>query len=126
MHRVRMAVRENRLTSSVITEDDYVAMLEEHGRGWVVECESVIVAFAVGDARDGNIWALFVDPPHERRGHGRRLHDAMVAWLRSRGLERFWLTTEPGTRAERFYQAAGWRRAGRLDGGQVRYELEMK
>jgi GNAT superfamily N-acetyltransferase len=123
MHHVRMAVRENRLTSSVITEDDYVAMLEEHGRGWVVECESAIVAFAVADARDGNIWALFVDPPHERRGHGRRLHDRMVAWLRSRGLARMWLTTQPGTRAETFYQAAGWRHAGRTEDGQVRYEL---
>ena len=124
MHRVRMSVRENRLTSGVITGGDYVAALEQHGHGWVIEDEGAILAFAVGDARDGNIWALFVDPPYERRGHGRRLHDAMVAWLRSRGLERLWLTTEPGTRAERFYRAAGWRPAGRAQGGQVRYELK--
>ena len=124
MHRVRMSVRENRLTSSVITEADYVAALEQHGRGWVIEGEGAVLAFAVGDARDGNIWALFVDPPHERRGYGRRLHDAMVAWLRSRGLARLWLTTEPGTRAEKFYQAAGWRPAGRTRDGQVLYELK--
>jgi GNAT superfamily N-acetyltransferase len=65
------------------------------------------VAFAIGNATYGNIWALFVDPAHERRGHGRRLHDAMVAWLWSQGLRKLWLTTEPGTRAERFYTEAG-------------------
>jgi GNAT superfamily N-acetyltransferase len=32
-----------------------------------------VVAFAIGDATIGNIWALFVDPRHERRGFGRRL-----------------------------------------------------
>jgi GNAT superfamily N-acetyltransferase len=125
MHRVRMAVRENRLTSSVITEADYVAAIEEHGHGWVVEEAGQIVGFAVGDARDGNIWALFVHPGHERRGHGRRLHDAMVAWLRSRGLARLWLTTEPGTRAQRFYEAAGWQADGRTGEGQLRYTLEL-
>jgi GNAT superfamily N-acetyltransferase len=126
MHRVRLAVRENRLTSSVITEADYVAMIEEHGRGWVVEEAHEIVGFAVGDARDGNIWALFVHPQHERRGHGRRLHDAMVSWLASRGLARLWLTTQPGTRAQRFYEAAGWRPDGETNAGSMRYILQLK
>ena len=126
MHRVRMAVRENRLTSSVIGKADYIAAIEQHGRGWVIEQAGEIIAFAVGDARDGNIWALFVDPAHERRGHGRRLHDAMASWLRSRGVERLWLTTEPGTRAEKFYQAAGWKRAGGAPDRQVRYVLDVK
>jgi GNAT superfamily N-acetyltransferase len=58
-----------------------------------------------------NIWALFVDPEHERRGYGRMLHDTMTDWLRSRGVERLWLTTEPGTRAQKFYEAAGWHRS---------------
>jgi GNAT superfamily N-acetyltransferase len=66
---------------------------------------------------------LFVHPDHERRGHGRRLHDAMVAWLWSRGLERLWLTTQPGTRAEKFYAAAGWVRTGVASRGEVRFEL---
>ena len=32
---------------------------------------------------DGRVWALFVDPAHEGHGHGRALHDVMIAWLRS-------------------------------------------
>lgn len=123
MHRVRLAVRENRLTTTVLTEGDYQAAIEHHGRGWVTEEHGEVVGFAVGDARDGNIWALFVHPDHERRGHGRRLHDAMVSWLWARGLRRLWLTTDPGTRAQRFYEAAGWRQAGAAEHGAVRLEL---
>ena len=108
MHRVRLAVRENRLRSSVITEEHYLPAIESTGRGWVVEVDGQVVGFAIGNADTGNIWALFVDPEHEGRGHGRALHDAMVEWLFSRGLRHLWLGTDPDTRAERFYRAAGW------------------
>lgn len=123
MHRVRMSVRENELVSVVLTERDYVEAIEQTGRGWVVEIDGHIVAFAVGDKDSGSIWALFVEPGHERKGYGRRLHDAMVGWLWAQGHERLWLTTEPGTRAERFYQEAGWHRVGSASRGEVRFEL---
>lgn len=123
MHRVRLAVRENRLTSTVITERDYIPAIESTGRGWVVECSGRIVAFAVGNATTGNIWALFVDPDHEGRGHGRRLHDEMVGWLWSQGLSCLWLTTTAATRAERFYRTAGWREAGCTEEHELRFEL---
>jgi GNAT superfamily N-acetyltransferase len=74
MHRVRLAVRENRLTAN-ITQEDYVPAIEHTGRGWVVEVDGAVVGFAVGNAATGNIWALFVDPAHEGQGHGRRLHE---------------------------------------------------
>jgi GNAT superfamily N-acetyltransferase len=96
--------------------------IEKTGRGWVIESEGAIVAFAIGNAENGNIWALFVDPTHEHRGYGRLLHDTMVEWLFSRGLERLWLTTEPGTRAQRFYEAAGWERIGLTNSGELRFE----
>jgi GNAT superfamily N-acetyltransferase len=123
MHRIRHAVRENRLRSGAITEADYLPEIEETGRGWVAEDGGEVVGFAVGNAKTGNIWALFVHPDHERRGHGRRLHDVMVGWLFSRGVERLWLSTDPGTRAQRFYEAAGWSFAGMLPDGEARYEL---
>jgi GNAT superfamily N-acetyltransferase len=124
IQRVRHSVRENRLVSGVIGDDDVLAMMQVHGRGWVVEEEGQVVAFAFGDARDGNIWGLFVDPEHERRGHGRRLHDEMLRWLWSRGLRRLWLSTDPGTRAERFYRAAGWRAVGPAAHGETRFEVD--
>jgi GNAT superfamily N-acetyltransferase len=123
MHRVRMSVLENRLTSMVLTEDDYVVAVEQTGRGWVLELQQEIVAFSVGNADDGSVWALFVEPRHEGKGYGRQLHDVMVAWLWERGHDRLWLTTEPGTRAERFYARAGWKRVGTASRGEIRFEL---
>lgn len=117
-----MSVHENRLVSTVITEADTIHAIEALGRGWVVEVQGQIVAFAIGNAETGNIWALFVHPDHEARGYGRQLHDTMIDWLWSQGLKRLWLSTEPGTRAQRFYQKAGWLPAGRTDAGEVRFE----
>ena len=125
IQRVRHSVRENRLVSRVISDDEVIEHLEALGRGWVVEDRAEIVGFAIGRVRDGNIWALFVDPAYERRGYGRRLHDAMVAWMFAQGVESLWLTTEPGTRAEGFYRDAGWTDAGLVPGGRER-RFEMR
>jgi GNAT superfamily N-acetyltransferase len=119
-------VRENRLTSGVITDADVVDAIERTGRGWVVEVDGRIVGFAVGNAETGNIWALFVEPEHEGQGHGRRLHDSMVQWLVSRGLSRLWLSTEPATRAQRFYEAAGWSSSGLLPSGELLFERNLR
>jgi GNAT superfamily N-acetyltransferase len=124
MHRVRISVQENRLSSMALSERDYIVAVEETGRGWVVELPVGIVAFAVANTVTGSIWALFVEPGHAGNGHGRRLHDIMVAWLWEQGHQQLWLTTEAGTRAERFYAAAGWTRAGMVPGGEIRFELE--
>ena len=80
----------------------------------------------IGNATNGNVWALFVHPEHEGRGYGRQLHDMMVAWLWSAGLGRLWLTTEPGTRAQRFYEKAGWQLTDTTKGGELRYELQRR
>ena len=123
MQRIRASVRENRLVSTVISDEDVRTAIEDTGYGWVIEEDGAVVAFAVGDVRTGNVWALFVHPDHERRGYGRRLHDAMVDRLFELGLDRLWLTTEPGTRAQRFYEAAGWRQTGTTEQGELEYEL---
>jgi GNAT superfamily N-acetyltransferase len=78
MHRIRLSVTENQLTSAALSDADYIAEMEGSGRGWVIEAQDDIVAFGVADATHGNRWALFVDPAHERRGYGRRLLDTMV------------------------------------------------
>jgi GNAT superfamily N-acetyltransferase len=118
-----MSVAENRLTSTAISEADYIPAIEVTGRGWVIEAQGEIVAFGVADAARANIWALFVDPAHEQSGYGRRLHDTMVAWLWSQGVDRLWLTTSADTRAERFYTAAGWQLTGRTEEGELVFEL---
>ncbi len=123
MQRVRLAVRENILSDpGRITVADYAAALEDSGRTWVIELDGEIAAFATG-YKTGNIWALFVHPDHEGRGYGKALHSTMIAWLWSLGLSRLWLTTAPGSRAERFYVSQGWVPCGIVPGGELRLEL---
>ena len=122
MHVVRLAVRENRLTTSAITEEHYVPAIETTGRGWVIEKQGEVIAFAVGNSSTGNIWALFVHPNHEGQGHGKALQKIMVNWLFEQGLTRLYLGTEPKTRAQGFYEASGWTYAGQDTNGEAIYE----
>ena len=126
MQRVRLAVRENALSDpGRVTEADYRAALQDTGRTWVVESDGEIAAFATGYL-DGSIWALFVHPDHEGRGYGKALHSTMVEWLWSLGHAGLRLTTDPATRAERFYVSQGWRRCGIVAGGELQMELRRR
>jgi GNAT superfamily N-acetyltransferase len=124
MHELRLAVRENRLADPLkVQPADYQRLLSGQGLGWVVEHEGRIVAFAIADVLERNVWALFVRPGFEGRGFGRTLHDTMLAALFATDLGPLWLSTEAGTRAERFYRAAGWREVGREPSGEIRFEM---
>ena len=116
---IRFAVRENQLGDpSLVTAEDY-AWFTEYPGIWVWEEDGQIQGFSVGDPRDGTIWALFVDPSHERRGIGRALFEVACDTLRRAGHRTAMLTTDPGTRAERFYRAAGWKVVGNNTKGDL-------
>jgi GNAT superfamily N-acetyltransferase len=124
MHEVRIAVRENVLSSPTrVTLASYRQMFEDRGRAWVAESTGRVVGFSFADLEAHNIWALFVHPDHERRGLGRQLLDRAVAWLFEQGPESLWLTTAAASRAEGFYRAAGWREVDREPSGEIRFEL---
>jgi GNAT superfamily N-acetyltransferase len=120
---VRYAVLENTLAPGKISDDELVQHLEVIGRGWVIDIGATIGGFAIGNVQTGNIWALFVDPVHEGKGYGRRLHDEMLRWLWSQGLEKLWLSTGAGTRAQRFYEINGWQNRGVDHYGDVHFEM---
>lgn len=126
MHTVRMSVTENALSNPLlVTEKDYQEMLTTRGKGWVCFAEDTLLGFSIVDVQDRNIWALFVAPGHENQGIGRKLHDLMLDWsFEQAGVESLWLSTAPGTRAERFYHAAGWLNTGMTKSGEVRFEME--
>ena len=86
--------------------------------------EDGAVAFSMADARTGTVYALFVDPGAEGRGHGRALLRVTAEWLFDAGWETISLQTgkEPENRAHRFYRAAGWTLAGPAEHDDVRYE----
>lgn len=121
---VRNAVRENRLTDpALVTDRDCEEYLTRRGKGWVCEWQDQIAGFAIADVLEHNIWALFVHPDFEGRGIGRQLHDRMLDWYFSQTSHRVWLSTAPGTRAEKFYRKAGWEEAGMHGKGEVRFEM---
>ena len=49
----------------------------------------------------------------------------MVQWLFAQGLPRLTLGSEAHTRAQRFYEAAGWRCTGPGERGEVAFELRV-
>lgn len=127
MHRIRLAVRENRLSNpDVVRPEHYVPMLTEDGRGWVALVGGHVAGFAIIDMARHNVWALFVDPEQEARGVGRRLHDEMMDWAFASGADHVHLGTAPGTRAERFYRTAGWTYAGMEANGEARFEMRRE
>jgi GNAT superfamily N-acetyltransferase len=121
--KVRYSVTENTLTPGRLSDEDVRREIEDTGRGWVIEVAGVIQAFAIGNAKSGNVWALFVRPDAQGRGYGSRLHDVMVHWLREQGARRLWLTTGEATRASGFYERRGWKRVSVSRDGEARYEL---
>ena len=122
IQRVRASVRENRLISRTISDSEVLTSITESGKGWVIESSECIVAFGIADNAARSIWALFVEPDQEGKGYGRRLHDAMVQWLFEQSATPIWLSTDPNTRAQSFYEAAGWQNKGSMQSGEIRFE----
>jgi len=124
IQRVRNSVNENVLSDpAIVTNADCERYLVERGKGWVCEAGNWIVGFSIVDLLDRNVWALFVDPHFEKMGIGRRLHEDMLAWYFSRADATLWLSTAPGTRAEGFYRAAGWKYVGLYRKTELKFEL---
>jgi len=119
IHAIRMGVRENILSDPSLVTAEEVDWYREQAIFLVAEEAGEVVAFACANHQTGLVWALFVDPAHEGRGHGRALLDAALAGLATAGHAQAWLTTGSGTRAERFYRRHGWREMGRSIDGQI-------
>ena len=119
IHAIRMDVRENILRDPSKVTAEEVAWYREQAIFLVAEDAGEIVGFACANHQTGLIWALFVDPAQEGRGHGRALLDAALAGLKAVGHAQAWLETGADTRAERFYRRHGWRDRGRGLDGQI-------
>ena len=109
----------------------FVAVLDGRIEGYVLS----------GPARDhdlpdlaGEVYAIYVDPPAQRRGLGRVLLDAGEGELRGAGFEPLvlWVLTA-NAQGRGFYQACGWRPDGEtrqidFDGtpvAELRYALRQ-
>lgn len=122
---IRGAVRENRLSDpGLVTRADYDRFVAQ-GRVWVAQGSRRIAGFSASDGQDGTIWALFVDPVEQGAGLGVALLERACSDLAHQGFTAVRLTTDPGTRADRFYRRNGWRDLGLGEDGEVRFELAL-
>ena len=125
MMALRLSVRENRLLDpSQVTVEDcrrYVT----RGNMWVWDEDGALLGISAANGDTGWIWALFVRPEHEGRGIGRALFTAACDALIAAGFRALQLSTDPDTRAARFYRAAGWRETGRTPDGELIFALDV-
>jgi len=123
---IRAAVRENRLSDpSRVTLADYKWHIV-HAPIHVWEDDGLIKGLSAGDPRDGSIWALFVDPAFEGQGIGQILIRAACMSIVAAGHRVAKLSTEPGTRAERFYLRNGWLARGYTARGEVVFVKKLE
>ena len=124
---VRHSVKENVLSNpALVTDADCIEYITKRGQGWVCEVNNQIVAFAIADLVDHNIWALFVHPDHAGMGIGKHLHTIMLDWYFLQTKTKVWLSTSPGTKADTFYRMNGWKQVGITKSGEVRFEMEYE
>jgi len=125
---IRTSVRENHLSMTQlaelgITPDTLPTMLVHPGRGWLAERAGRALGFAMADAADATIFALFVRRETEGQGIGRALLAEAQAWLFGQGCETIWLATDRDrvVRANGFYRHLGWQDDGPYEDDQVRF-----
>ena len=122
---VRQAVKENRLSDpALVPDEDVEAYITKRGKGWVCEIDHNICGFAIVDLTDNKVWALFIHPDFEARGIGKMLHKIMLDWYFDKCKEKIWLSTDPGTRAEKFYRMQGWESVGLHGKGELKFEMD--
>jgi GNAT superfamily N-acetyltransferase len=125
MMALRLSVRENRLSDpSQVTAEDCRRYVTP-GHMWVWDENGEILGISAATFDTGWIWALFVRPGHEGRGIGRALFAAACDALIAAGFGTLRLSTDPDTRAARFYHAAGWREAGRTPEAELIFAFDV-
>ena len=132
MFELRTSVHENhmsmeQLAALDVTPETLPGMLTGSGRGWVIHDNGTLVAFAMADASDSTVFALFVRPGHESRGYGRHLMKEAETWLHAEGCHEAWLLTDasPAVRSNGFYRHLGWIDSGIQPEGQVLFKKRL-
>lgn len=105
--------------AEMIAGGQYVALLAELDRA--------AVGFTMAHIPEGYVFACFVREGFAARGIGKQLMLATEAGLAQAGVESAWLSTGPGEslRAVGFYTHLGWRRAGFLPDGQIKFIKQL-
>ncbi|OIX95242.1 hypothetical protein BFS14_15080 [Serratia fonticola] len=131
--RIRISVKENKATMTDlakygITPESLPAMLTGRQRGWIAEIDGIARGFAMADADNASVFALFVEPGFERQGIGRNLMVEVEKWLAGMGCQQIWLETDRNrlVRANGFYRHIGWLESNLQPDGQAKFIKTLK
>ena len=106
------------------TASTFRGLIRRQGAGgWVAEVGDEVVGYAVvwSVADQAELGNVAVAEPFRRRGVASRLVDAVVAWLRGRGVRELFLEVrESNEGARRLYAAHGFAELGRRKGYYTR------
>jgi len=122
---VRFSTIENAITPEEleadygITPEGLAEGMQSDFRGWLCEDGGKAIGFAMGDRSNGEVQVVAVRPGYEDRGIGKTLLSLVRDWLFAAGHQEIWLgaNPDPDVRATGFYRKLGWRRTGRMKGG---------
>ncbi|WP_153100181.1 GNAT family N-acetyltransferase [Paraburkholderia hayleyella] len=123
---IRTSVKENHLSLAELSERGITHEAIQNAIAsddciWMAEAEGVPVGFAMADADEGSVFAVFVQPAWEGRGLGRLLMEKAEAFLFERH-ETIWLETDGRSRASGFCTKLGWNSVRSYDNGDLRFE----
>ncbi|KKZ18481.1 MULTISPECIES: GNAT family N-acetyltransferase [Serratia] len=122
LYEIRFSVEENLLHPHQIQYLQRKQALEDinQGGGWICKYGEDYAGVGFGlFIPEPLIGGLFVKPEYQSMGMGSALLARVTAWMFEHGAEAIHLTTDPGSKAEGFYQHHGWELIGRDEFGQA-------
>lgn len=125
LYDIRFSVEENRCYDPAEIPVSRVLPVLREGGSFVCLDDDWPVGFSMASFELAELFGLFLRSGYHGQGIGRRLLELAVDWMRAKGATGMRLTTDPGTRAERLYRAAGWEATGVSDAGELLLVLRL-
>ena len=122
---IRLGAGENVLEDPSRAGDREVAWYMDEAVFLVAEDAGRVEGFVCANHQTGHVWALFVHPAAQGRGHGTALLEAALGRLRQAGHRQAFLSTDADTRAAAFYRARGWRPMGTDHRGEAVFVIAL-
>ena len=125
LYDIRFSVEENRSYDPAEIPVSRVLPVLQEGGSFLCLDGDWPVGFSMASFELSELFGLFLRPGYQGQGIGRRLLALAVDWMREKGARGMRLTTDPGTRAERLYRAAGWEATGVSETGELLLVLRL-
>ncbi|CCP03876.1 acetyltransferase, GNAT family [Erwinia amylovora Ea644] len=122
IYEIRFSVHENQLHDHQIGYMQREQVLEDinQGGGWICQAGDEYAGYALGIfVPEPLIGGLFVKPEYHNKGIGTQLLLRVTQWFFDQETTEISLTTDPGSKAEYFYQQRGWQPSGIDEFGQL-------